>query len=1181
MMQKNRRSLINRGMAVLLSGALVFGCITPTGGAVSKAESKDENKTALSQDVSALKFRSEQVTSNLTLPEQGANGSSISWTSSQEDAISTDGTVTRPAAGQPDAQVTLEATVSMGDLQYKKKFDLKVLAESSMQDLSQFNLDEVEIIDSYYLAAQQSDIEFLKKFDNDRLLSRFRETAGVETNGIKPYKGWEDSLLGGHSFGHYLSATAQAIRATGDEELREKSAALISGLKECQDELGTGFIFGAQIKDPQNVERQFDVIEGKIKNGDDKEENKKNETWVPWYNMHKMLTGLVDTYKYTGNEEALEVAKGLGDWIYNRASKWSKSTNNQVLWTEYGGMNDCLYELYYYTGDERYLESAHKFDQTDLFKDVTSGTANKLNKKHANTTIPKFVGALKRYSVLKAKDELGEGDEEYLEWAEKFFDLAVDKYAYITGGVSVMEHFNEEDKLDGTRNSTNCESCCAHNMLKLARELYKLTGEKKYSDYYETTLRNSIMGAVKADDGAAAAYFIPMATGFFKTFGKSDPAENMFWCCTGSGMENFTKLGDSIYFHNDSTLVVNQYVASKVMWSGKNLEITQNSDVTNSEEASFKMHLLNGASSSNAAIALRVPDWTSDKVTVKVNGEVLNDAVSSNGYITITRDWKENDEISIKYPMEVKAVGLPDNHTVFGFKYGPTVLAARLGTEKMDKTTWAGRDLTAPYYKVVGSESQDAINKYGNEGAAASPVLGNETLTIQEMLTMDEFIADINTYLVRDTSADTLTFKLTGTDAEELFGETLTFVPFNTLNDERYGIYWYFKSPFEAADEGAILENKEKGRLSASIIDSTQPGYGQYEKDDIHQLTENNSEAGTIDGGGSTRLAKAGGFFAYNMIVNQEKTNFVRCQFAKEDNGKTIKISVGDSVIAEKTLNYTGEEAFCTEMFEIPADVLEKSVKTIQVEGKDYTVVVLKFESGSATEDSARLVGGLSTTINYNNNASLNAVTCNNGTVAQSGEEFTVTLPANTESTKLKFDIADRYGLVYVNDELINDAKAQVYTLTADTTTLSLKVYAEDHETVKNYSVKIQREAQAPSVQTPAPQGPAGNTPATNPPGGNTPATVPPTATPPTVKKKKASIKITAKKTVKKGKSITLTAKLTNVSGKVKWSVNKKKLAKITSKGSKKAKLKALKKGKVKVTAKVKKVKKTITIKIK
>ena len=108
----------------------------------------------------------------------------------------------------------------------------------------------------------------------------------------------------------------------------------------------------------------------------------------------------------------------------------------------------------------------------------------------------------------------------------------------------------------------------------MAKELFKLTGKKKYADYYETTLRNSIMSAVKADSGATA-YFIPMATGYYKTFGKENPAQNMFWCCNGSCMENFTKLGDSIYFHTFDTLIVNQYVASKVTWQEKNLVVTQ------------------------------------------------------------------------------------------------------------------------------------------------------------------------------------------------------------------------------------------------------------------------------------------------------------------------------------------------------------------------------------------------------------------------------------------------------------------------------------------------------------------------------------------------------------------------------------------------------------------------------
>ncbi len=302
-----------------------------------------------------------------------------------------------------------------------------------------------------------------------------------------------------------------------------------------------------------------------------------------------------------------------------------------------------------------------------------------------------------------------------------------------------------------------------------------------------------------------------------------------------------------------------------------------------------------------------------------------------------------------------------------------------------------------------------------------------------------------------------------------------------------------------------------------------------------------------------------------------------------------MKISVGDQVIAEKTLDYKGDDEFFMEYFEIPAEVLAAALKTISVaddQGVEtsYTVVTVKFESASVTEDSARLVGGLSMTKNFEKNAELTAVTSSNGDVRSEGDTFTVYLPAGTGSTKLKFDIADRYGLLYINDTLVNDGRKQEYLLTEDTTTLSLNVFAEDHETSKTYTVKILRGVDAPSNDTPRPDIPATPVPSPSVPG-NVPTPVP-SITPPSTPKpkttvKKASISITAKKTVKKGKTITLKAKLKNVSGKVKWSVNKKKLAKITAKGANKAKLKALKKGKVKVTAKVKKVKKTITIKIK
>lgn len=1148
-----------RGLAFLMAGAMMVGTATLSGTTVLYAAETENTKEinpqkSVTSDAASLLFTQKHIVSDLTLPTKGKLGSAITWKSSNEAVLSNEGKVTRPKKGKADEEIMLEGIVKMGDYVKTRKFSFVVLAETEMGPTEQFELDKVEVLDDYYLSAQKSDIAFLKKFDNNRLLSRFRETAGVDTKGAKPYGGWEDSLLGGHCVGHYLTAVAQAIKTTNDLELREKLDAIIAGLAECQDKLGTGFVFGAKIEDATNVEKQFDILEGK----------ETGNTWVPWYNMHKMLAGLVDTYKYTGNEQALTVAKKLGDWIYDRVSKWDAGMQGKVLGTEYGGMNDCLYELYFYSKDKKHLEAAHKFDEPNLYRTVAAGRKNCLSGKHANTTIPKFLGAVKRYAVLKQMGELAEDDSKYLEYTEKFFDIAIERHSYITGGVSVMEHFRADNNQDGTRTKTNCESCCAHNMLKIAKELYKLTGKKKYADYYETTLRNSIMGAVKSESGAAA-YFIPMATGYFKTFGKEDPAQNMFWCCTGSGMENFTKLGDSIYFRANDTLIVNQYIASKVTWEEKNLVVTQQSDVTKSEIATFTIHAKDGKTIPSVALALRVPDWMHKKATVTVNGDTEQAAICSGGYILLEREWKDGDVVTMEYPMEVDAYGLPDNNTVFAFRYGPTVLAAKLGNEKMNSTTWAGANLTAPLYKVVGNQSQNITIKYG-ASKAATP-LSNEILTIQEDMSTIEFIDQINKYLVKDTASDSLTFKLKGTNADITFNGGLQFVPFNKLNDERYGIYWYFDTEYTESDESQLLARKENARLDASILDSTQPGYGQYEKDVIHQLEEKDSVAGTIQDGGSTRYAKAGGYFSYHFIVNPDKENSLLCQFAKEDNGKTLKIVVGNTEIANKKLAYDGTDNFYKEYFSIPDDVLKQNVKKLTPEGdkKEYTVLPVRFESGSSAEDSARLVGGLYMTQNYNNQAELKSVTSSVGELSYTNDTYTIVVPKGTTAVSLKYIIADQFGLLYVNDKLVDDTKEQKYDFTGVPITLNVKVYAEDHSTTKNYSIiiKMKDDGQTNNVTN-------GGT------NNNSQMTTPKTAT----KKKKASISITGKKSVKKGKSITLTVKKKNITGKAKWSVNKKKLAKLKKKSSTKVVLKARKKGKVKVTVKVGKLKATKTIKI-
>ncbi len=281
----------------------------------------------------------------------------------------------------------------------------------------------------------------------------------------------------------------------------------------------------------------------------------------------------------------------------------------------------------------------------------------------------------------------------YLEYAEKFWDMVVSHHTYLTGGNSENEHFGADDVLYGERTNVNCETCNTYNMLKLTRDLYRATGDKKYADYYENTLINAIMSSQNPETGMSM-YFQPMATGYQKVFGK--PTTD-FWCCTGSGMENFIKLNDSIYFQMDNSVIVNQYLSSEVTWEEKNVKLVQTSGIQRieSEESVIKVEALDNTQKSAVQLALRIPDWVADQGnTMKVwvnetevsapvyfdfeGREAYGDAVKQHGYIAV--NVKGGDTVKVQTPMETAAFNLPDGDGVntYAFKYGPVMLSAKL-----------------------------------------------------------------------------------------------------------------------------------------------------------------------------------------------------------------------------------------------------------------------------------------------------------------------------------------------------------------------------------------------------------------------------------------------------------------------------------------------------------------------
>lgn len=791
--------------------------------------------------------------------------------------------------------------------------------------MKNFSLADVKLLDSYCANAYEKEVEYLVSFDTDRLLAGFRETAGLDTKGKTRYPCWENMLIGGHSVGHFVSACANVyITPNCSEENKSKLLTIltqmINGFEECQNAIGTGFLFGAQILDKNNIEAQFDNVEKG-------QTNIITQAWVPWYTMHKIIEGLLGVAVLNTSECAELSAKAksilikLVDWIYNRASKWNEQTHKTVLSIEYGGMNDCLYNVYQVIGYEKALKAAHFFDDTDLFKTISSAKIgnNILAGRHANTTIPKFIGSLNRFVVT--------GEKDYFEYAKNFWNLVTKAHTYANGGNSTWEHFGEDNNLYSKLSNCNCETCNSYNMLKLTKMLFMITGEKQYADWYEHTFINSILSSQNPETGMTT-YFQPMASGYFKVY--SSPF-NHFWCCTGTGMENFSKLGESFYFADDDTLYINQYFSSVLNWNEKKVVVTQKStlpQLTETSDLNYASFTFDG--SFEGKIALRIPDWIRGNVTIFLNANPCN-FESKNGYAIVCGKFDSSCELKIVLPMKIQAFNLPDKNDAWAFKYGPVILSAILGDEDK-KTSINGVNVDIPTNIIIDKKFVPSMT---------------DVVTVKG-ISAAEFIENINDYLVRDDAQNEkgiVQFKLNQTDSN------LLYIPHYLQCQQRYGLYFRF------LDEKTSDQNKEdklsQSYINANKIDTVQPGYGQYENDDLHKMTEYGNGSAGQTYHGTSRWAKAGGSFSYRMIVDPAGCELL-VSFDPGDEGKSIQIKAGNKVIFEGKIEIKNKKEFNSVVLPLKKDVLSGTVEKVTVDGKVRDVVTITF-SGVGGEQSAQI----------------------------------------------------------------------------------------------------------------------------------------------------------------------------------------------------------------------------------
>jgi len=784
-----------------------------------------------------------------------------------------------------------------------------------MSVYSDYTLRDIEITNNYLINAFNKMSDYLKKFDIDKSTEGFKRTAGI--GGKKDtYEGWESSLIAGHAIGHFVTALAQGYAYSQgnhkpDEKIFDLSQQIINALYAAQikedgiingQKVRKGFLFastkGWNGAETVYGEKQFDNVEN----------NKTNiitEAWVPWYTMHKIIAGLIDTYKLTDNKKALQTASLLGDWVYNRVSQYDEAMQKRVLNIEYGGMNDCLYELYKITQKPQHVKAAHIFDEISLF-DKLYEHIDVLENKHANTTIPKVIGALNRYRANeKTNGRLIEDSPDnrdikyYLAVAENFWDIVVNRHSYITGGNSENEHFRNPDKKDKCRNHVNCETCNTYNMLKLTRELFKITGDKKYADFYENTFLNAIISSQNPKTGMTM-YFQPMGTGYFKVFSSEFKD---FWCCTGSGMENFTKLNDSIYFKGENEIIVNQYISSILTDKENNIKLIQNSYLPEEDFTVFEIQPLD-KEEQYSKIKFRIPDWTSKKPIVKLNKKEIA-YKDLNGYIEIEKKWLFGDVVEITLPMEIKAYGLSDNENTVAFKYGPVVLSAGLGASDMGEK-FHGMAVRVPENKAEVNEFIKVKDSYG---------------------TREKWLENLAQNMVK--TENKLIFTMKNTDQE------LIFTPHYKRYEERYGIYWYL------VDSSSV--QKDRDVKDINVVDFIELAHDQQENG--HGYTQNGSVG--VEGTGDMpnyRQIQMGGYVSYQMMADKSKKNYLLLNFSESDTGKKMNIYAGDIFVAQADVEKS--------IYEIPYKAFEKSYiagkDAITLLGKEVIKIEFKAECGTA-----------------------------------------------------------------------------------------------------------------------------------------------------------------------------------------------------------------------------------------
>ena len=450
----------------------------------------------------------------------------------------------------------------------------------------------------------------------------------------------------------------------------------------------------------------------------------------------------------------------------------------------------------------------------------------------------------------------------YCAVSETFWQRVALHRSYAIGGHSEDEHFSPVEHLSRHLGESTAETCNTYNMLKLTRRLFLRDADPARIDFYERGLFNHILASQDPATGMVT-YYVALMPGAWRTY---STAEDSFWCCVGTGMENPARYGEAIYARHGDSLLVNLFLASELTWREKGLTVRQETRFPDEDRTRLALRLETPA---RFALRVRHPAWTREGFAVSVNGQAQPVDSRPGSYATVEREWRDGDVVDVLLPMGLRFEATPDDPGRGAFLYGPIVLAADLGAEGLDARTRYG-----PMAPEMRAEEPPQAPKL----VAGSPA---------------DALARVRP------AGSPLSFRTDGLGRPR----DVELGPFFRLADRRYTVYFDLLTESAWAERRAG-ETAEAGRQSADLAARTVDAVtaGSPAEESAHALEETRSDSGWFEGR-RYRAARSGGGFSYALKLPPSGPAAVRVTYwGGETRRHRFEVLVEGEVVGTQSL---------------------------------------------------------------------------------------------------------------------------------------------------------------------------------------------------------------------------------------------------------------------------------------